>query len=476
MARTFNKATSDKIVYPHLSALDGATMVTTSFWVFPVTTTTSYDAILGQIGASGSGPGNTTGFQILHHINDARRLFIACRNNSASPAEQYSDTTLVLNVWNHVIVQYDGTQATATDRIRVWVNNTEVSGITVGTSTPTSLGTTDQPFQIGNSSEGGGSLFWSGRLADVVVWTGLTLTAAERTALYAGARISTIQPAAQVFRDEMLDNATPQNVITAEAGTTTGTVVSGHPVGTPSTGITLGRYFNRAASEKITYPHITALDGASLVAISLWFYYESYGSFDQLLSQHDTGGVQDGISVYLPPATRSIGVGFKNATNSYDTYNSVLTQSAWNHILVQYDGSQPTGANSRVKTWVNGTLRTPSTRGESGTTVGTTSLPLALGVLSDGTFPLSGGLADVAIWTGVTLTDTERLQLISGQRAETIQTAALVFYEPFREGQLPKNHVTDEAGTVTGTVEVGGPASLVPTNRHLVIAKNVWEY
>lgn len=187
-ARTFDRASSQRLSAGHLSALNGAAQVAVSLWVYP-TGSNNFDVLFGQIGASGSGTGNTTGIQVLHNATDATTLFVACRNADSGPFEVYGAGTLTLNAWNHVFLQYDGTQGAAADRVRVYVGGAEKTPSFTNPTNPFTLGTTNQPFVIAADS-GGSTLHWSGRQAQCAVWVGAVLSSGAIAALARGAHPS----------------------------------------------------------------------------------------------------------------------------------------------------------------------------------------------------------------------------------------------------------------------------------------------
>jgi len=137
------------------------------------TNSTFFGYLLGQVGNTGSGSGNNTGFGILQNSTDATSIFLATRDNSSSP-EKIKSGVLSTSAFVAVWVAYDGTQGTVTNRLRLWIAGTEITTWdTDSNDFPTALGTTDQPFTIG---VGEGSLFNACTIADVGLLFGRAVT------------------------------------------------------------------------------------------------------------------------------------------------------------------------------------------------------------------------------------------------------------------------------------------------------------
>lgn len=219
MARVFDRTNSDKIEYAYLSAIAGATKVAVSLWVYPVSSN-SYDCFVGQA-ASGF-----NGITLQHNSNDATALFATARNSDNNPYHIYS-SALTLNTWQNVIYQYDGAEATAANRVRVYVD--AGSALTPGASGgtfPTTIGTEGTPlFTLGSSL----GTYWSGRIAGVWVWQGIVLDGTARTALAAGDLGSVVQPSGLILDDGLWQGTTPTNAVTAAAATVTGTTETTDP-------------------------------------------------------------------------------------------------------------------------------------------------------------------------------------------------------------------------------------------------------
>ena len=227
MARAFVRANGDKISYPNLAALGGAGKVAVSFWLYP-TASTSYDTIFGQLGTA-SGVGSTHGFSIMHQLNDARDLQVNFRSGSYPSAYHIFNDKLTLNVWQHILVQYDSAEAASGDRIKLYVNGVNQAH-TAHNAIVGNIGTTNQPLDAGGA--------WSGNLAEPAIWTGVVLDGTQRTNLatnkYAANDVSLLSGLGFYAPLDSSVVSGVNDVIGPYTGTLTGTSITSHPSGVPA--------------------------------------------------------------------------------------------------------------------------------------------------------------------------------------------------------------------------------------------------
>lgn len=165
---------NDGISFSHPSAFDGLTKLTAAMWIDP-TASAFYDVLLACIGDFGTGAGNNTGFGIQHSGSDETSLFLVARNLSSS--QKVKSGVLTSGIYQPIWIVYDGTQATATNRLRAWVSGSEItSWDTDSNDFPTSLGTNDQLLTLGYDVESGPTLFSHGKIADVGLLFGRAIT------------------------------------------------------------------------------------------------------------------------------------------------------------------------------------------------------------------------------------------------------------------------------------------------------------
>lgn len=211
MARSFSRGTSDNIAYGHYGALDGASQVALSMWVYP-TASTSYDTWLTQSDGS-------NGVTLQHRTTAAGRVFVSARNASITPSGYTTSTTaLTVNQWNHLVVQFDGTQVTAADRVTVYCNGAAFA-LTLAGTWPTTLGATAADLKLGTD--------WTGRLADVAIWNGVVLSPSEIAQLANCRAPDVVRPRGLMFYADLRKGTS--DAIAKLPGTVSGTTLIDHP-------------------------------------------------------------------------------------------------------------------------------------------------------------------------------------------------------------------------------------------------------
>jgi hypothetical protein len=104
----------------------------------------------------------------------------------------YADTSAVLtdNTWHHVVCVFDGTQATATDRIKIYVDNTD-EALTFNNTLPTStydftLEPTNPTWYLGQVGLQLGNNELEGKLNEYAIYSDVALTDLEVNEIYNG--------------------------------------------------------------------------------------------------------------------------------------------------------------------------------------------------------------------------------------------------------------------------------------------------
>lgn len=126
------------------TGLSGGPQMTWAFWVNP----TGEGKIAGIRYYSST---DTWSWSIETSRAYGDAIWFVTRNSSLS-------TTLVesaglnFNQWNFVVIRFDGTQSTATSRLRIFINGQDRTTYFNGATMPTSLPTVNWPFAVGNTS------------------------------------------------------------------------------------------------------------------------------------------------------------------------------------------------------------------------------------------------------------------------------------------------------------------------------------
>ena len=132
------------------------TNFTISWWMKTV------NGLLGSTSylfSAGDGTGNEE-FAVAWLDTEILRIFSVSsgstyQNFDYRTSQVFRDTT----AWQHCVISFDGSNGTAGDRIRLWINGSEVADADFGTSTDPVQGelsywTDDEPHNIGRTVQG----------------------------------------------------------------------------------------------------------------------------------------------------------------------------------------------------------------------------------------------------------------------------------------------------------------------------------
>lgn len=152
-------------------AVDGASKLTIALFVKRDTSwDTTFEAIYGKFNWVG---GNDTIQIAKAGVTGGLRVYIQTGNSVTTPVSSFSADT-----WECIGVVYDGTQATASDRVKIYNSGGEITGGTVVGTFPTTLPTNTDQWEIGSYNLGS-SKFGPGNIDEVVTWIGVAASAAQ---------------------------------------------------------------------------------------------------------------------------------------------------------------------------------------------------------------------------------------------------------------------------------------------------------
>lgn len=232
----------------------------------------------------------------------------------------------------------------------------------------------------------------------------------------------------------------------------------------------MARSFSRSGPDQITYPHVSGLDGAEQVAVSMWIWPANGDWFDHILGQYDSDNSR-GLQLLHPTGTlANLEARYRGADDatSYTRWVGVLTAGAWNHVVVQYDGTSGTPLRLYVDD-VEASIDTEVLPSGSALPTITQGVALSGQYGAPWAAPFGGRLAGIGIWEGVVLSSGERTALAGGGLPAVVRSAGLVFDDPLLDGDAPENHVTSEAASVTGTTSVADPEGLGAAGAPVVV-------
>ena len=302
------------------------------------------------------------------YILNNNGAFNAEVNNGA--AGNGNSSLYAKNNWNHLAVVFDGSGATLADRLRYFLNGTEVT-LTYTYNVPTSTSSvTPAHIEIGSfATYGGGLHFWQGKMDDIRVYT-RTLTQAEITHLAEARGIEGPPPVG--LGDEQLWLCPSLNDSAADisGNGNDGTYQGGMgTVADTSNGGSLAYDFD-GTDDRIAFGDtLDSVWTSGSWTISQWIYPED-ATYNWYLSKYEGGsksqfitnarnagnGLRAGAVIY-GNASGSIVRGFEGTTN--------LSLNQWYHMVIEYDNSQP--SDNQVRVWLDGVEETINIWASSGT-------------------------------------------------------------------------------------------------------------
>jgi hypothetical protein len=219
MSYSFVRTNSDVINYGHISAIDGVSQLTLSFWYQAGDDgAVDYCGVMSQING-------VNGLSIDVQNTDDASLIYAFRGGGNKNFIRLT-SPLTVGVWKHVYVVFDGTQATEGNRVRVWIDGTEITSWDTANA-DTTIGTTAVDFLFGYN----GYHYRTMKLAEVAMWIGESVTTGTVISdLASGVIASTANPTGLDFHVRMNSSGDVNDSAGSLTGTVTGATYStDHP-------------------------------------------------------------------------------------------------------------------------------------------------------------------------------------------------------------------------------------------------------
>jgi hypothetical protein len=190
----------------------------------------------------------------------------------------------------------------------------------------------------------------------------------------------------------------------------------------------MARKFNGSSDNLITSATLATLNGTKQIAISFWYWIDSYAATDRL-GMELSANYNSNQGAFIFDADASGGgastyVGVNNA-GTITTFNFSSGPSAgkWHHVVFDLDLAQ----YANVVIYVDGV----ATSGFSGTGTGTFGNWTLYFMCRGGTsLFLPGRMQDVAFWTGLLLTAADVSALFTGADPRIVRPANLAYYWP----------------------------------------------
>lgn len=155
MSRHFVDSVKEYISYGDVTEIENVQNMTMSAWIKRDTSTSAVHV---------SSYNDTSNMMAIAAYSNGR-LYLSCSNGSNTYVNVLNNSTL----WQHIVYVYDGSQAVANDRVKLYINGVLQSPTHTGThptSTASDLGT----FQIGVRIGASTAERTDGQIAEVKVW------------------------------------------------------------------------------------------------------------------------------------------------------------------------------------------------------------------------------------------------------------------------------------------------------------------
>lgn len=197
MARDFNGSDQYGQAAINLSSFSA---ITAAFWLWiDARTAASFD-MYAELGAGGA-----TGSFAIYDNNNASRLTVYHRGTGDSIAEYAYPT---LGQWNHIA--FTGDFALATNEVNLHVNGVLQTPTSRPTNTNNDSGSTYANSTLNFMARNAASLHGDGKMQEVGIWGGVTLSTAEIAGLAKGTLPSQVRPASLAHYWPMMGRTSPE--------------------------------------------------------------------------------------------------------------------------------------------------------------------------------------------------------------------------------------------------------------------------
>ena len=382
------------------SALDGLKTISLSVWIKPTDLSN-----FRHIFSIPQGTGNNNNIVRLT-IRNTGVLWWTLGTDSYRGTEL--SQSLILNEWNHVVCIFDTTQALSSNRVKVFVNNTQ-SSLDLNMPQNRVSGTATGGVFIG---ENGSNLAYlssfKGEISQVSIFN-YAVSNAQVSSLYnSGSPINpmTLKPAPIAYYPLGGNASTAGNI-----GSDTLSV--------PNVAVPDASVFDFNGNTNINIPDSDSLSFGDSVndspfSMSAWIKTSSSAS-KGIISKWGTTGTSGYEWIFWTVgAPAKLRMNLNDGTNAVYRYrqgNTNVDTGEWVHAVVTYDGRGGNDANDGIKIYVNGQEESSYTNGSAGTyqAMHNTDRQVQIGAYNSvGQF--NGEISNAEIWD-VVLQPSEILEL-----------------------------------------------------------------
>jgi hypothetical protein len=390
--------TDDYVTCGDIDAIDGATTLTIETWIYPESFVLYATPISKTADVS-----NCVGIQ---YRNTSGNIAMFARDGNSIPRATTTSNVLTLNTWTHVAFVYDGTQATNTDRIKCYINGSEVALSFLGTI-PTQLDDNSADFLLGSFMPA--SSHFDGSLDEVRIWSTARSEAEIQSLMNSelcGSETGLIAYYNFYQGTAGGDNSAITTLEDKTANNNDGTLTNFTKTGASSNFVTSTVIENNALNfdgtdDYVDFGDVDAIDGASTLTMEAWIYVESYGSFPTIIAKTESNSNTVGITLdngtgVLTALTRNGASGA--GQDGLGKTTTTVSLNTWTHVAMVFDGTQ-SGNSERLKFYINGVEEALTYSNTIPATLPNTSDNLTIGRYSSGGFYFDGSIEEVRIWS-----------------------------------------------------------------------------
>ena len=428
---------SNRIDFGVLNELEGVTKFTTSVWVNPSSFPSPY-LLMGNWDNS-----------YIGMVVDARSSLTLIYMDPDGSANDYVRTTngLPADTWTLFSIVYDGTLAAA-DRLKVYYDKTlQVYDVTGGTI-PAISPAPSLPFRLGYVN--GNSIVMQ---ASNLITFDEALTSGEIETLYNNGT-----PLSSMPSGTLTDNLKGWWKLNVDTSTWNG---SNWEIGDSTANYTSALNFNTQNVNCGTNLGDTLGATCTNASVSIWFKNVD-NTTEQAIFAISASYFGTGYFTLWKGAAGYIKFGLLNA-NYIRTLIAPYPAGTWNHVVITYDGSQSTLADS-LKLYVNGQEPTASYSPSGGTgtppaSINLTSQTFVIGSSDATNHKYVGDLSNVAIF-GSTLSPGDVTTLYNNGTPEETITGSPLSWLTLKDtstaagGGLVDNGSVGSNGTNGGTTKI----------------------
>ncbi len=330
--------------------------LTISAWIKP--TSEGSDSGVGRI--VGKDPGYSFLVGDTAPVNTTNGLTFTKGYATTELKVQSANNVWTANTWQYVTVTWNGSQ-TASTAVKMYVNGVETTYQTqqngVGSTSSDVNGLAIGAFSAASCNFAD----FEGALDDVKIYNYARTPSQIIEDMNGSHPIGGSPVGSQLIYWNMDEQATAVINNTGSGGSTYNGSANGPQWSTitvPSCKVNGCLYFDTAADYTNTSLG-TILNGASAFATSLWIKPTSLAGGTMIVSKANTT-TQRAFQILEDSANTNSEIKVMISSIASDTSNYCITNgfglstTAWQHLSVSYDGSQPTGDNNRIKVYKNG--------------------------------------------------------------------------------------------------------------------------